>query len=62
MDIDAEFEKFIEFPTESKDYVTTVSAKLFAEHCVGIMESAIIAGNDKTIYSEAKKGTGDGKL
>lgn len=34
MNIEEEFEKFIEFPGDSKNYVTTVSAKLFAKHCV----------------------------
>jgi len=32
MCIDKEFDGFIEFPTDDKTYVTTVSAKLFAEH------------------------------
>lgn len=41
MNIDEEFEKFIEFPGESKTYVTSVSAKLFAKHCVAQMEAAI---------------------
>ena len=36
-DIDEEFEKFIEFPSDSKKYVTSVSAKLFAKHCVDIV-------------------------
>jgi len=41
MNIDEEFEKFIEFPGESKQYVTSVSAKLFAKHCVAQLEIAI---------------------
>ena len=40
MDIDEEFEKFIEFPGESKEYVTSTSAKLFAEYCVTKHETA----------------------
>ena len=35
MNIEEEFSKFIEFPEGSDGmYVTTVSAKLFAEHCI----------------------------
>ncbi|MCV6612405.1 MAG: DUF551 domain-containing protein [Amphritea sp.] len=34
MNIDAEFDRFIEFPDDSKAYVTSVSAKLFAKHCI----------------------------
>lgn len=35
MDIDQAFEEFMEFPKGSNGkYVTTVSAKLFAKHCV----------------------------
>ena len=34
MNIDEEFDAFFEFPTESKAFVTSISAKLFAEHCV----------------------------
>ena len=34
--IDAEFNKFIDFPTEDKMFVTSVSAKLFAEHMINI--------------------------
>lgn len=36
MNIDEIFNNFIEFPTDSKAYVTTVSAKLFAKYCVDI--------------------------
>lgn len=41
MNIDEEFERFIEFPSDSKQYVTSVSAKLFARHCVAKLENAI---------------------
>ena len=41
MDIDSEFERFIEFPSSSKQYVTSVSAKLFAKHCIENLEAAI---------------------
>lgn len=41
MDIDSEFEQFIEFPADSKQYVTSVSAKLFAKHCIEKLETAI---------------------
>ena len=41
MNIDEEFERFIEFPSDSKKYVTSVSAKLFAKHCVSKLENAI---------------------
>ena len=34
MNIDEEFERFIEYPTEAKEFVTSASAKLFAQHCV----------------------------
>lgn len=30
--IEAEFDKFIEYPTDDKRYVSTVSTKMFAEH------------------------------
>lgn len=36
MNIDELFNNFIEFPTDSKAYITTVSAKLFAKYCVDI--------------------------
>lgn len=39
--IEKEFEKFIEFSTDSKQFVTSISAKLFAEHCVKKLEPAI---------------------
>ena len=32
--IEKEFESFFDFPTENVDSVTSISAKLFAEHCV----------------------------
>ena len=41
MNIDKEFEKFIEFPDDSKQFVTSVSAKLFAQHCISQLETAI---------------------
>ena len=41
MNIDEEFEKFIEFPDDSKRFVTSVSAKLFAQHCISRLETAI---------------------
>jgi len=41
MNIDEEFETFIEFPSDSKEYVTSVSTKLFAKHCVTQLENAI---------------------
>lgn len=41
MNIDEEFNKFIEFPGDSEAYVTSVSAKLFAKHCVEKLETAI---------------------
>lgn len=41
MNIDEEFEKFIEFPNDSKEFVTSVSAKLFARHCISELETAI---------------------
>lgn len=41
MNINEEFDKFIEFPSDSKTYVTSVSAKLFAKHCVKKLETAI---------------------
>ena len=41
MNIDEEFDRFIEFPSDSKTYVTSVSAKLFAKHCVKKLETAI---------------------
>ena len=34
IDIEKEFEKFFEFPTEDKNAVTSTSAKLFARNCV----------------------------
>lgn len=33
-EIEKEFDRFIEWPSDSKQYVTAVSARLFAEHCV----------------------------
>lgn len=42
MNIDEEFEKFIEFPGDSKNHVTSVSAKLFAKHCVDQIEAVKI--------------------
>lgn len=41
MNIDKEFENFIEFPSKSKEFVTSVSAKLFAKHCISKLETAI---------------------
>lgn len=41
MDIDVAFDSFFEFPTENKEQVTSVSAKLFAKHCVSELEKAI---------------------
>lgn len=41
MNIDEEFEGFIEFPSDSKKYVTSVSAKLFAAHYAEKLEVAI---------------------
>lgn len=41
MNIDEEFDRFIEFPSDSKTYITSVSAKLFAKHCVAKLETAI---------------------
>lgn len=41
MNVDEKFDKFIEFPNDSKAYVTSVSAKLFAKHCVKELETAI---------------------
>ena len=41
MNIDQEFERFIEFPSDSKKYVTSVSAKLFAAHYAEKLEAAI---------------------
>lgn len=40
--IDREFDSFIEYPTEDKRFVSTVSAKLFAEHIAkpGLLEAA----------------------
>ena len=32
--IEDEAEKFFDFPTDRRDYVTTLSAKLFAEHMI----------------------------
>lgn len=34
MNIEKEFDKFFEFPTENKNFVTSTSAKLFARNCV----------------------------
>ncbi len=34
LDIEKEFNDFMEFPSDNKDYVSSVSAKLFAQHCV----------------------------
>lgn len=34
MNIDKEFDAFFDFDTEDKSQVTSVSAKLFAQHCV----------------------------
>lgn len=42
MNIDNEFETFIEFPSDDKTYITSVSAKLFARHCVKNLEQAIL--------------------
>ena len=41
MDIDKEFDKFIEFQTKDKSYVTSISTKLFAKHCVEKLTIAI---------------------
>lgn len=41
MNIDEEFDQFFEFPTDSREFVTSVSAKLFAKHCVSKLEDAI---------------------
>lgn len=41
MNIDKEFKKFIEFPTESKEFVTSTSAILFAKHCVESLEEEV---------------------
>ena len=32
--IEEEFKSFFEFPTDDKSSITSVSCKLFAEHCV----------------------------
>lgn len=40
MDIDKEFEDFMEFPSDSKEFVTSVSTKLFAKHCVDQLEKS----------------------
>jgi len=34
MNIEDEFDKFFEWPTDDKSTVSSVSAKLFAKHCV----------------------------
>lgn len=41
MNIEEEFDNFIEFPTGSKEFVTTVSTILFAKHCVAKLEKEI---------------------
>lgn len=38
--IEAEFDAFIEYPTDDKRYISTVSAKLFAEHIARIAFNA----------------------
>lgn len=38
--IEAEFDAFIEYPTDDKRYVSTVSTKLFAEHIARIAFNA----------------------
>ena len=67
MNIDEEFERFIEFPSDSKKYVTSVSAKLFAKHCVSKLENAIretlednldLAGGDNCTLIKLKRAIG----
>ena len=50
MNINEEFNKFIEFPSDSKTYVTSVSAKLFAKHCVEKIEAAIIETTEDNLH------------
>lgn len=38
MNIEQEFDKFFEWPTDDKSTVSSVSAKLFAKHCVEQLE------------------------
>jgi hypothetical protein len=44
MNIEKEFESFIEFPEGSDGlYVTAVSTRLFAKHCASIQKEEVIA-------------------
>ncbi len=42
-DIEAEFDKFFEFPEENRSIVTSVSAKLFAQHIAKQIEGRVDA-------------------
>lgn len=50
LNINEEFERFIEFPGDSKQYVTSISAKLFAKHCVEKLETAIRETLDNNLH------------
>lgn len=43
MNIDAEFDRFFEFPTDDKSHVTATSAKLFARY----IAEALLLENEK---------------
>ncbi len=50
MNIDELFNGFIEFPTENKGIITSVSAKLFAKHCVDLVSrdrDELLAQNER---------------
>lgn len=57
MNVDEEFERFMEFPGETKDFVTTFSAKLFAKHCVAELEK-----KEAALHALIKECTSDGEL
>lgn len=45
-EVEKEFDKFFEFPGEDRSVVSSVSARLFARHCV---DKYIAENNDLTI-------------
>lgn len=57
MNIDKEFETFIEFPEDSdKRFVTTVSTKLFAKHCMEKHKQRIEELEEELRYWITQKG------
>jgi len=59
--IENEAETFFEFPTEGRTHVTTVSAKLFAEHVLRSLGSVRIWSADTAYRGDEHDQPGGGK-